>query len=231
MTRPRGAKPAHRHQLAAARPHVIAGTTPQQFLRLPTQLSYWLNDVDGDCVTAEEAFKCACHQPEILIADSEVQAWATARGFMNGAYLTDVMFAMQTQGFSQGGYTYDDGPYTSVDWTNPLILQNAIVQGPVKIGIAATQLENVVPDPPRNGWFATGFTKDSTEDHCVSLCGYGPAAWLAQCLGNVIVPNTINKAAIAYALFTWKSVGIIDFQSIQAITGEAWLRTPSTVIH
>jgi hypothetical protein len=32
--------------------------------------------------------------------------------------------------------SYDDGPFYSLDWTNPGILTSAISQGPVKIGIA-----------------------------------------------------------------------------------------------
>ena len=231
MSRPRGAFPSPRHVLAGATPHVIASTAPPQLLRLPTQLSFWLNDVDGDCVTAEEAFKCACTQPrETLISDAEVEAWASQYGFLDGAYLTDVMTQMQALGFRQGGRTYNDGPYTSVDWTNPTLLQNAIAVGPVKIGVAATQLENAVPNPPRNGWFATGFTKDTNEDHCVSLCGYGPMAWLAACIGNEYVPAHVDATALGYAMFTWKSVGIIDYASMLAITSEAWLRNPTTII-
>ena len=34
----------------------------------------------------------------------------------------------------------------------------------------------------------------------------------------------------AYALFTWDSIGIIDVPSMLAITGEAWLRNPTTVV-
>ena len=128
----------------------------------PSKLSFWLNDKDGDCVTAEEAFAKACHQPEIFISDAEVQKWAKAHNVLNGANLTDVLDAMKTQGFQQGGHTYDDGPSVAVDWTNAALLQNAIAHGPVKIGVAADQLEAAVPHPPTNGWFATGFKQDTT---------------------------------------------------------------------
>ena len=49
---------------------------------------------------------------------------------------------MQDGGFPDGPLTYDDGPYYSVDWTNAGTLQSAISQGPVKLGIAADQLEH-----------------------------------------------------------------------------------------
>ena len=63
-------------------------------------------------------------------------AWATAHGFLNGATLTGVMQAMQTNGFPLNNAAYDDGPYNSVDWTNATTLQSAISShGPVKIGV------------------------------------------------------------------------------------------------
>jgi hypothetical protein len=227
MPRPRGAKPSPRHRLASAMPHRIVGATPTQILWLPPQLSFWLNNIDGDCVTAEEAFAKACHVPEIFITDATVMAWAGKNNLLDGADLTTVLDLMQSTGFPQGGSTYNDGPFSSVDWTNTAALQNAIAQGPVKIGVAADQLENVVPDPPTNGWIATGFTSDTNEDHCVSLCGYGEIGWLANQLG---VGSPVPGTTPAYALFTWNSIGIIDVPSLLAICGEAWLRVPTTVV-
>jgi hypothetical protein len=139
------------------------------------------------------------------------------------------MNAMRTGGFNQNGKTYDDGPYSSVDWTNATALKNAIgTVGPVKIGVAADQLQNTI-HAIQNGWFATGYTQDTNEDHCVSLCGYGTMAWLAKHLG-VTVPSGINPTEQAYALFTWSTIGIIDVRSMIAITGEAWVRQPVPVI-
>jgi hypothetical protein len=229
MARLRGALPAPRHVLAAAMPHQIVGETPAQFIRIPSRLSFWLNDVDGDCVTAEEAFVKACHKPEIFITDATVQSWAEARGVLNAAFLPDVLWMMHKHGFYQNGHFYDNGGPSSVDWTNKAVLENAIWTGPVKIGVAADQFENVVPAPPMNGWFATGFTKDWKEDHCTSLCGFGSFAWLAEQLGST-VPVELDGATSGLAMFTWSSIGIIDWPSMQAVTGEAWVRNPSTVV-
>jgi hypothetical protein len=45
----------------------------------------------------------------------------------------------------------------SVDWTNPATLNSAIAQGPVKIGVAATQLEAAWRSTNgKTGWFAPG---------------------------------------------------------------------------
>ena len=227
MTFPRGAFPSPRHRLAAATPHTVTTPTPPCCIYIPSKLSFWLNNIDGDCCTAEEAFAKATHQPEILISDFEVGKWASAHGFLNGASLYAVLEAMTKAGFAQAGNTYNDGPFNSVDWTNAAILRNAIALGPVKVGVAAAQLENVVPNPPKNGWFATGFTPDPNEDHCPSLCGYGPINWLLWKLG---APPVSYGKRPGYAMFTWDSIGVIDVPSMLAITGEAWLRRPTTVI-
>ena len=229
MPRLRGAIPSPRHRLASAMPYRMVGPTPTQFLWKPAKLSMWLNDTYGDCVTAEEAFAKACDTPEDFITDDTVLAWATTNNVLNGADLVTVLDFMQSYGFVQDGRRYNDGPFTAVDWTNSTVLQNAIAQGPVKIAVAADQLEDAVPPPPaENGWIATGFTADANLDHCTSLCGFGTADWLAALLG-VMVPSTL-KSIPAYALFTWDSIGIIDVPSMLAITGEAWLRSPVTLI-
>ena len=86
----RGAIPTPRNVLATAvrysRP-VEAPATPPNFIVIPKQISFWGNYNDGDCVTAEEAFAKACNNPEKFISDTEVIAWATAHGVLNGAYL------------------------------------------------------------------------------------------------------------------------------------------------
>jgi hypothetical protein len=194
-------------------------------------MSMWLNGTYGDCVTAEEAFTKACHhvKPEIFITDETVKAWATKNGVLDGTDLTTVLQLMQNDGFSQDGKVYNDGKYFSVDWTNASVLRNAISRGPVKIGVAAAQLESAVPNPPTNGWIATGFQPDSNMDHCVSLCGFGPMGWLATELGSTW-DNSLDGSTPALALYTWDSIGIVDYPSMLAITGEAWLRTPPTVI-
>ncbi|MGO8758640.1 MAG: hypothetical protein ACLQG3_10995 [Terracidiphilus sp.] len=225
----RGARPSPRHRLAAAMPHVITGPTPPQVLYQPAQLSFWLNNQYGDCVSAEEAFAKACYTPEIFITDATVLAFAQQNNLLNGADLAQVLDLMESNGFQQDGHTYDDGPNVAVNWADAATLQNAIAHGPVKIGIAANQLDLVWQAHPSNGWIATGFNQDSNEDHCVSLCGYGSFSWLASQLG-VTVPSGIDGGTPGWGMFTWDTIGIIDNPSLQAITGEAWLRNPTTVV-
>jgi hypothetical protein len=232
----RGAFPSPRNVLAAAAPYHPRIGAPPNFITVPAQLSIWGNDVHGDCVTAEEAFAKACNNPEIFIPEDVVITWATNHGVLEGAFLPQVLQFMQDDGFPQNTVSYDDGPYFSVDWTNSTSLQSAIATGPVKLGVAADQLHNQQGTGAwdstggNTGWFATGFHTDTNEDHCVSLCGYGTIAWLAQQL-NVQVPNGINGTNPGYALFTWNSIGIIDVPSMIAITQEAWVRNPTTDTH
>jgi hypothetical protein len=191
----------------------------------------WGNSQYGDCVSAEEAAAKAQFSlmnggtTELFVAEKDVIAWASAHGFLNGAMLTDVMDVMAKTGLPANGKLWDDGPYQSVDWTNDAVLSSAIYQGPVKIGVAAGQLENVVTNT--NGWIATGFRRDENIDHCVNLCGYGTLAQLATAL-KVTLPGNVDPTVRGYLLFTWDTIGIIDQASMVAITGEAWLRTPTT---
>jgi hypothetical protein len=229
----RGARPTPRNVLAAATPHSEAGlaAAPPNFITIPHKLSSWGNLDHGDCVTAEEAFAKACHKPEIFIADTEVIRWAKKHGVLEGAFLHQVMVWMQGDGFHQGGHVYDDGPKIySVDWKTSSTLNSAIAQGPVKIGVAATQLETAWRSTnSKTGWFGLAFNEDTNEDHCVSLCGYGSLNWLAQQL-QATVPTGADGTKLGYALFTWDTIGIIDQPSMIAITQEAWLRAPTTVI-
>jgi hypothetical protein len=222
-----GARPTPRHRLIAAPRYRNTIATPAQFAWVPSKLSMWLNDQDGDCVTAEEAFKCACSG--IFIADATVQTWASANGVLNGADLDQVIKLMQTAGFSQDGNIYGDGAGAVVDYSTESVLQNAISQGPVKIGIDSSALPKTAGNG--SGWEATGGTPGqfTSEDHCVSLGAFGPAAWLYQQL-NLPLPSTLQPTQNGYLLFTWDSLGFVDHAWIMSTCGEAWSRTPETII-
>ena len=137
----RGAIPTPRSLLAAATPHKALVGVPPNAITVPARISFWGNDVHGDCVTAEEAFAKACNNPEVFIPDSDAISWATRHGVLEGAVIVQVVQWMQNDGFQEAGVTYDDGPYVSVNWTSSATLQSAISNGPVKIGVAADQLD------------------------------------------------------------------------------------------
>jgi hypothetical protein len=227
VDRPRGAVASPHAKWLQTPWHKSVGVTPDHFSMIPAQLSYWGNSQYGCCVSAEEAFAKACHTPEVFIPPATLINFAADHGWLNGAALTSVMDVMISEGIDVGGLNYRDGPYTAVNYTNDAALSNAIAQGPVKIGVAANQLENTATST--SGWVATGFYRDQRIDHCVSLCGFGSLAQCCQMLG-VPVPVKSDGNARAYQLFTWNTIGVIDRASLVAITGEAWLRSPTTIM-
>lgn len=226
---PRGAKPSPRYKLQAATPHRIRVAAPAQFAIVPPKLSYWYNDETGDCVTAQEAFAKAawsvqCGLPELLVPDAEVKRWAQKYGFWNGADLAEVMDQMQRDGFSVGGVNYKDGPYNGVDYSNESILQNAIATGPVNIAIDADALPGGAGNV--QGWYALGGRVYPNTDHCVALCGYGPAEFLYKSLGVTMPAALAGKSG--YLLFTWSTIGFVDHKWLMQTCVEAWVRNPTT---
>lgn len=194
-----------------------------------SNLSFWGNDKYGDCVTAEEAFAKASYSPGIFIPESVVVDWASENGVLNGANIEDVLKKMNNVGFRFNSKTYNDGGYAYVDFTNVDLLKSAIAIGPVKLGVTSTQLERAWRYK-KQGWLAVNFATEQVTNenqHCISICGYGTLFWLANQF-NVILPPQINGQELGYAIFTWGSIGIIDQQSLLAITHEAWLRNPVT---
>lgn len=220
-----GARPSSKESIASAPRFKPTMTTVPWWIWLPQKLSSWNNFNYGDCVTAEEAFAKAASG--IFISDQEAIRWAQSHGVLNGADLASVLDLMAAKGFEQDGNVYNDGPKQLVDYTNPAVLHPAIQNGPVKIGVASNQLQQVVGNT--SGWFATGLAADQNEDHAVTLCGFGTAQQIATAL-NVTVPAGVDPTTLGYALFTWNTIGFIDRQSMLAITSEAWLRNPTTVI-
>jgi hypothetical protein len=228
----RGARPSPRHKLLSATPHRVLTAPPPEFAGLATQLSYWLNDEEGDCVTAEEAEAKGsysagyCGLADLFIPDGVVGSWADRYGFANGAALTDVMDQMQKTGFVVDGKEYKDGPYKGVDYSNESVLRSAIATGPVKIAIAADCLPSGAGN--HTGWYSFGNQNNHNTDHCVGLRGYGTAAFCFKALG-VPVPTGVDPAKPdCYILYTWKTYGVVDHAWIMGTCDEAWVRVPTT---
>ena len=209
----------------------VVSSIPTVFGVVPKQLDVWGNTTWGDCVSAEEAaakamYSNQCGLPETFITADTITSWARQHGYLNGAVITEVMDTMISTGITSAGVNYKDGQYSSVDWTDSSLLSAAIYQGPVKLGVAAGQLQKVYQ--PNNGWWGTGFHQNKNTDHCTNVCGYGTADALADLMKST-KPSSLNGGTICYLLFTWGSIGIIDEASLNAITDEAWLRNPTTV--
>ncbi|MDE2105345.1 MAG: hypothetical protein KGL39_49420, partial [Patescibacteria group bacterium] len=221
--------PRFKHFVQAA----PAQFTPAVILTM-AQMSYWGNDQFGDCVTAEEAasldvwsvwYSAAGMSQRVDLPDATVEQWASQNGYLNGAMLTDVMDSMAKSGITYNNVTYTDGPYTSVDYTNWATLCSAIYQGPVKVGIASSQLSNTQAGN-QNGWIGTGWRNDQNEDHCVGLWGYGTMTELCSVM-NVMPPANAAQYTQCVLVYTWDTIGIVDFASLGNVVGEAWLRSPT----
>lgn len=239
--RPRGARRSPVHRILTATPHRRLGAIPSSFGVVPPRLSVLGNDTYGDCVTAEE---CAAKEAyslwsgagsELVISDAACIQWARQHGYLNGADLVSVLDDMARYGITAtDGRLYHTGPHQSVAWGDYPTLCSAIVTGPVKIAVAANQLEQVVNSTNgTSGWVLSGAYRDQATDHCVGLWGYGTFGDLVALLklkGIVAdVPPGQSAVEPSVILYTWGTVGIATHQSVIAICDEAWVRTPTTV--
>jgi hypothetical protein len=223
--------PTPNHELASAQPYKTGGGAPESFLAWPMEVGTWGNEKLSNSNWAEEAFAKACAEPRVLVPADLVLLTARKCGSSNFAQF------MQTHGFQMNGIAYLDGPFNSVNWGDAAALNGAIANvGPVKIGVAAANLASRTSGrvtPGTSGWAIYGLPADQAENHCASLCGYGPLAALVDLFEqrgvNVDVPSGMPPG-LCYAMFTRGSIGIVDRQSLINIAGEAWVRNPTTII-
>jgi hypothetical protein len=192
----------------------------------PTDLSYTGQPV-GDCVACmiangKKALTTSNGAPEIDIPAVNTVSWYFGQtgGQDIGLNIPDAMTAFQTTGMADAsGKIRIGGPNAVIDWSNETELRQAIALFKiVALGVAADQLQQAAGET--SGWTLTGAQHDPNLDHCVFLLGYGAPSYLAGQLG-VPMPGGLNPSGIYYALYTWATVGIVDFSSVRAITGEA----------
>jgi hypothetical protein len=228
---PSGEFPTPNHELGAAEPYTVSGAAPESFIVWPIEIGFWGNEKANNSSWAEEAFAKACAEPKVFIPAEVVLSTARECGSSNFAEF------LQTHGVQLDGKAYLDGPFHSVEWMNAAALHGAIANaGPVKIGVASSNLSSGAQGqvtPGMSGWAIYDLAAGQPENHCASLCGYGVLAALVNLFErrglNVNVPPGM-PAGLCYAMFTWGSIGIIDRQSLMNITGEAWVRTPTTIV-
>jgi hypothetical protein len=219
---PSGEFPTPNQELAAAEPYRARGAAPESFIAWPIKIGFWGNDKVSNSSWAEEAFAKACAEPKVSIPTDVVLVTSRECGSSNFAAF------MQTHGFHMDRKAYLDGPFNSVDWSNTATLNGAIANvGPVKIGVASANLTSGSQGqitPETSGWAICGLPADQPENHCASLCGYGPLAALVDLFKrhkvNVNLPSDM-PTGLCYAMLTWGSIGIVDRQSLMNITGEA----------
>lgn len=227
---PSGEFPSPNHELAAASAYK-GGTAPTSFLTWPVKIGNWESLSARNSLWAEEAFAKACAEPKMYIPVNVVQLTAQECGSTNFSRF------MQTHGFQMDRKAYLDGPFNTVDWTNAAALNGAIANvGPVKIGVASANLASGSQGrvtTGTSGWAIYDLPTGQPENHCASLCGYGPLAALVDLFerqGVIVNLPPGMPTGFCYAMFTWGSIGIVDRQSLMNITGEAWVRNPTTIV-
>jgi hypothetical protein len=228
---PSGEFPTPNHELAAAQPYKADAAAPESAIAWPIGTDPWENERVRNSSWAEEAFAKACAEPRVLIPTEVVLLTSRDRGSSNFAAF------MQTHGFRLDGKAYLDGPFNSVDWTNAATLNGAIANvGPVKIGVASANLTSSScgrVTPGTSSWAIYGLPMDQAENYWASVFGYGALAALVDYFErqgvNVNLPPGM-PVGLCYAMFIWGSIGIIDRQSLINITGEAWVRNPTTIV-
>lgn len=206
-----------------------AVAAPPQVISVPRRLSYWGNNQYGCCVTSESVFAIADYSTklgmeEIFVTDATTIEWARSHGWLNGAFLLDVIQDMERDGIKdEKGILRKAGKPSSVDFSNEETLKSAIAQGPVSIAIASGRLPSGAGN--KSGWYSFGGNRNQNTDHDVSLSGYGATADLFKAL-NVSPPT--NAPTNGYFLYTWSTIGVVDHAWIMSTVVEAWVRNPTT---
>jgi hypothetical protein len=226
---PRGVFPSPNEDLADAQRYRASGSIPEGFIAWPKRIGAWGDETGSNSTWAEEAFAKACVEPKTFIPSEVVlSAWREC-GSSNFARF------MQTRGFQMDRKVYLDGPFRLIDWTNAADLKAAIANvGPVKIGVASGGLSSHGGvTAGTSGWALYGLPQSQPGDECASLFGYGSLAALVALFRergvDVNLPSGM-PAGLSYAMFARGSIGVIDGQSLMNITGEAWVRNPTTIV-
>ena len=224
----RAVLPSPNHELAAAPPYRCTQTPPESFIAWPARIGSWGNETSAGSSWSEEAFTKACSQPRVIIPDRDVLLAAQRCGSSNFAEF------MQKRGFEVNGRFLRDGPFNAVDWTNLTTLHGAVAHaGPVKVGLAGTDLKSGRMTPGVSGWAVCDLAPAEGGDECGSVFGYGPLKRLVAIFARHGVEVDLPPgmpAGDCYAIFVMGSVGIMDRESLLNITDEAWVRVPTTII-
>lgn len=223
------AKIAESIKLGKSGIHKAVGAPPQVIV-IPKRLSYWGNNQYGVCVTSESVFSLADYSTylgleQIFVTDAATIEWARRHGWLNGAWLLEVIEAMQAEGIKcEKGILRKSGKPSIVNYSDEESLKSAIAQGPVSIAIGASSLPSGAGN--KSGWYSFGGRQNNSADHCVSLHGYGPTSELFKALG--VAPPS-NAPANGYLLFTWSTVGVVDHAWLMSTCVEAWVRNPTVL--
>ncbi len=229
---PSGEFPTPNQELAGARPYRASSVAPESFLAWPLEIDSWGDKDAANSSWAEEAFAKACAEPKVFVPAAVVLSASRECGSSNFAGF------MQTRGFRMDRKVYLDGPFRLIGWTNAADLNGAIAHvGPVKIGVASANLASPRGEvtPGTSGWAIHGLPARPARKsfaRAFAATGRWPALVpiSSRRRGVTVHAPSGMPTGLCYAMFTWGSIGIVDRQSLMNITGEAWVRNPTTIV-
>ena len=220
--------------------HLHAEPIPQTIAMIAAKLDAFLNLNEGDCDSAEEcqAINTAW---DVLIQPTVLQEWLNKHGYARGAYSTDVLKTMASEGITNDGTNYKDGPYTLIDPKNLQQIQTALAtctdggnpRTAIKLDIAAAQIDAQV-DLTKPFSFITNCSPDGNVNHCTNAAGYGTAADLLMILNtnynaSLTLPLALLPQTPSLLHYTWGQYQIADATSIANIAHVGYLRTPGSI--
>ena len=235
--------PDHDYRCQMAAPYRLTrsvATPPKSFFLFCKKLSYWLNNRDGDCVTAEamyciDAAMTAAGKGGFVADDAAVNTFGRHYGLMNGADLNQVTDIFAKDGFTDQGNTFKFGEGSTVNYKDLPELNAAIfeAQSSVQIAIAANQLEAAAGQGTIN--FLYGSRPDKRTDHCTGLGCYGEAQELLDALNSfyagmdpkyqaVSLPSGLKPTTDCQVMFSWDKYFICENGSVVDICDEANIR-------
>ena len=228
---PTGVFPSPNEDLADAERYRAGGSVPESFIAWPTRIGFWGDENGSNSIWAEEAFAKACVEPKTFIPTEVVLSASRECGSSNFARF------MQTRGFQMDRKAYLDGPFRLIDWMNAADLNEAIANiGPVKIGVASGGLSSIPHGgvtPGTSGWAVYGLPQSQPGDQCASLFGYGPWPHWSLCSSSAGSMRSCRQACLTASPMPCSSgarLASSTRQSLMNITGEAWVRSPTTIV-
>lgn len=210
--------------------NVVSYSATTQAAFIPKAKHYWGNNQYGDCVpvayiASAAAWTTFCGQP-VIATDAEAIDWARKHDWLNGTWATEVLDVVKSEGVPIGGKVYKCGPYAAVDYKNNAALQTAATVGPCMIAIDANALPSSAGN--KDGWYVTGNTGDHNTDHEVTILGCGPAKWLYEQISTPL-PAGLGPDQQGFLVFTWSTIGFVDFSWVQGTVVECFLPNPTVV--
>ena len=224
-----GMIPTSRNMLAQARPMMASPVAaPDRCVNSNGCKWHWdANNYTGTCVTAYLANWISAVTP-CDIPDANAIAWARAHHGMNGLNILAALGMLQKDPMTDAvGIEHRAGPHASCNWQDMDSVKDAVfTYRGLDLGVDHRMLQSAATN--NSGWVLSGVRRQyGNYDHSVGIIDYGPASFLAasyeKFYGVKCPLGKLAAGAPAVGIYTWDTIGIVEVESFQNITGEAWV--------